>query len=179
VPASILEVDRLKRGFVGISPTVGSAHAEACLVCMDQHHHTSGIHLQVSGDFLDSQVTLEWNDTLSQQIADSWNDLTIATEWAACGIAFLLVEALLGYTVIRQARKGHGFDYWIGEDNGQANLLQEKAVLEVSGILRASNESMIRSRVNQKLIRLNETELEAYVVVIEFSRPLSWIEAKS
>jgi len=176
---NILAVDRLKHGFVGISPTVGTAHAEACLVCLAHHQYKSGIEIQVAGDSYNENFGLQWQDSLSQQALHSWNDLTIATEWAACGIAFLLVEALLGYTIIRQARKGNGFVYWVGNDSGDSNLLQEKAVLEVSGILHASNESVIRSRVKQKLVRLNETELEAYVLVVEFSRPLSWMESKS
>ena len=62
------------------------------------------------------------------------NDLQDATEAGACGLAILLVQLFVGYTVVERSVKGTGFDYWLGSENDA--LFQNKARLEASGILR-------------------------------------------
>lgn len=170
-----ISLDRLTKGFHGISPTVGAAHAEACLICLDHHEHSSPLELSVEGTNT-THLQLQWHDTISEQSRRSWHDLTIATEWAACGISFLLVEHFLGYTVFRQARKGNGVDYWLGAYGEQTQLVKKKARLEVSGILNAKNQSTITARVKQKKNQVSEDNIETYVVVVEFSQPAGWME---
>jgi hypothetical protein len=167
-----ISLNRLKSGFHGVSPRVAAAHAEACIVCLDSQKHKSGVELTVEGTA--SQIfQITWDDIIDEQSKRSWNDLTIATEWAACGIAFLVVEQLTGLEVVRQARKGGGFDYWLGEVDRETLLAQEKARLEVSGILKADTPSQIRVRLRQKVkqIKTVEDELVKYAVVVEFSTP--------
>lgn len=108
----------------------------------------------------------------------AWNDPDLATEWAACGIAFLLVLELLSLNVIRQSRKGTGFDYWLGEPMSDQMLFQEKAQLEVSGIRSAESESIIQSRVAQKLRQVSQSSslMPTYIAVVEFSRPMAFVE---
>lgn len=173
----IISIDRLKKGFIGLSPTVGSTHAEACLVCLNYHKHESGIDLTIQGG-KETELLLRWDDDVTEQISRTWNDLPIATEWAACGIAFLVVEALFGYTVVRQSKKGDGFDYWLGKQDKKTLLIQETARLEVSGILNAETQGIIRARVKQKIEQVKDGELPAHIIVVEFSRPIAWIEQK-
>lgn len=173
--ADSISLDRLKKGFHGVSPIVGAAHAEACLICLEQHNHSSPVDLLIEGTNT-TPLQLQWHDTISEQARRSWNDLTIATEWAACGIAFLLVEHFLGYTIFRQARKGNGVDYWLGAYDGQTQLVKKKARLEVSGILSAKNKSAITARVKQKKNQVSDDNIETYVVVVEFSQPAGWME---
>ena len=142
---------------------------------MDHHNHSSPLELSVEGTKT-TQLKLEWRDTINERTKRSWHDLTIATEWAACGIAFLLVEHFLGYTIVRQARKGNGIDYWLGVIDKETELVQEKARLEVSGILNAKNRSTITARVNQKKNQVSEDNVETYVIVVEFSQPIGWME---
>ena len=170
-----ISLDRLKQGYHGLSPVLGSAHAEACLVCLEYHKHHSGIILGIEGSF-SSKIELIWSDSVTEQIARSWDDMTNTVEWAACGIAFLVMEALTGFIVIRQARKGNGFDYWLGSENKDTRMFQEKAYLEVSGILKAANQSSIKTRLSQKLGQIDDVEdIPAYAIVVEFSQPLAVI----
>lgn len=96
---------------------------------------------------------------------------------AACGLAFLISEALLNITVIRQSRRGTNFDYWLGEQT-QDLLLQDKAKLEISGIRAANTTAIITTRLRQKLKQINNStrDLPAYVLIVEFSRPIVYIE---
>ena len=106
-----------------------------------------------------------------------WNDHEVTTEHGAYGIAILLIRAHADQTVVKRARKGPGFDYWLGQSDDP--LFQNKARLEVSGI-RKGNPRAVTRRMNQKLkqIRENDKELPAYVVIVEFSQPLSRMALK-
>jgi len=81
------------------------------------------------------------------------------------------------YEVIQRSRKGTGFDYWMGDES--ALPFQNKARLEISGI-RKGGESDIKTRVKQKLKQTNQSDgkLPAYVIVIEFGRPVAEVRRK-
>jgi hypothetical protein len=100
-----------------------------------------------------------------------------AIEMGACGIAILLLRDHTGLTVQR-AFKGGGFDYWLGiaDDNLP---FQNLARLDVSGVLHG-DESRIKARVKEKLeqIKPSDGSLSAYIVVVEFSRPLARVVKK-
>lgn len=170
-----ISLNRLKKGFHGVSSAVGAAHAEACLICLDHHNHISPLELSIEG-MKTTHLELIWHDTISEQAKRSWHDLTIATEWAACGIAFLIVEHFFNYTVLRKARKGNGFDYWLGTVDATTQLVKEKARLEVSGILTAQNRGTINARVKLKKNQVSVDKIETYVIVVEFSQPIAWME---
>ncbi len=92
----------------------------------------------------------------------------------------MLIDKLTPYTVIERSRKGTGFDYWLStKDETDALPFQNKVRLEVSGI-RRGNDSRVRARVKQKIEQTNPSDgvLPAYIIVIEFSRPLSFITEK-
>lgn len=104
-----------------------------------------------------------------------WNDLEYTTEQAAYGIAFMIITRLTDFTVIERSRKGTGFDYWLGTENDDSLLpFQNKARLEISGI-RAGDEKRINIRLKQKLEQTKPSDgiLPAYVVVVEFSKPVA------
>ena len=109
-----------------------------------------------------------------------WNDQEYATEQAAYGIAFMLIGKMTNFTVIERSRRGTGFDYWLGIKDETLELpFAKKVRLEVSGI-RRGDDSRIKARVKQKIEQTNLSDgvLPAYIVVVEFSRPLSWIVQK-
>ena len=90
----------------------------------------------------------------------------------------MLAEQELGYAVIECSRRGTGFDYWLGA--ASAGTFQRKARLEVSGI-RQGNDRVVRTRVWQKLQqtdRSDAVQLPAYVIVVEFGRPLAEVQEK-
>jgi hypothetical protein len=96
-------------------------------------------------------------------------------------MAFLLILQLTDLTVIERSRKGTGFDYWLGTQGSTTTLPFERmARLEVSGI-RKGNRSQINARVKQKTEQTRPSDargLPAYIIVIEFSRPISVISTK-
>ena len=172
-----LNLNDLKAGLPGVSKARGAEHAEACLVCFELHQHPIGVELEVRGNF-DERFRVMWSDTLTEQIQRAWNDVDDATESGACGIAFLLIEALTEYTVVRQSRKGTGFDYYLGyKDN---LVFQDAARLEISGIFKASSERDMMRRVEQKLEQTNPSDgtLPAYIAVVEFSNPVAYLVKK-
>ncbi len=85
-------------------------------------------------------------------------------------------------TVIERSRKGTGFDYWLGTQGSTATLpFDRMARLEVSGIRSKGNRSQINARVKQKTEQTRASDaqgLPAYIIVVEFSRPISVISAK-
>jgi hypothetical protein len=74
--------------------------------------------------------SLSWRPA-TEQARWSWNDPDSATEKGAEGIAILIAKKAIGYSVIRQSRKGTGLDYWIGEESTEG--FTDKADLEISG----------------------------------------------
>lgn len=66
----------------------------------------------------------------------------VITEWAACGIACILIPRYTDYRVTQVTQVGDGFDYWVGDD------VQDFA-LEVSGTLKGNIRQRHRTKVKQ------------------------------
>ena len=113
---------------------------------MESQDHTQGVKLTVRG-YYNNSYALAW-PSITEQSRQFWDDPEYATEHGAVGIAVLIAKEEIGYEIIRQSRKGTGFDYWMGtaSDEGFVN----KAGLEISGIREGDNSS-IKARVRQKL----------------------------
>lgn len=139
-------------------------------MCFEDNGHCCGVSMDVQGHFTDS-FSVDW-PTVTEQMRLCWNDLEYATEHGAYGVAFLVVLALTPFTVIKRARRGTHFDYWLG--NKDSVLFQDKARLEVSGI-RKGGSSDINTRAKQKLQRSEDSSnpLPMYVVIVEFGKPTS------
>jgi hypothetical protein len=154
--------------------------AEAAAVCLDSQGHRESVRLLVRGHF-DAEFPL-LAPPVTDQMRRTYHDLEEATEEGAYGIAILLTRRLTGLTVVLRARRGPGFDYWLGPDDlpvDDPNFLKGTARLEVSGILQGS-ERKILNRVNIKLEQTKPSDgaLPAYVVVVEYSHPAAQIEKK-
>ena len=174
-----LDLKTLHAGCPGITPSVGTSLAEAGAVCLTERGHQRGVRLNVKGSF-NSTFSLDWEE-VTEQTKRCWNDHEVATEHGACGIACLLVFELTDFTIIRRSRKGTGFDYWIGHQEQENDLIfQDKARLEVSGI-REGDENSIRARVKKKLRQTERSDgsLPAYIIVVEFGNPLAQMAVRS
>jgi hypothetical protein len=171
-----ITLNQLDAGLPGLSKTWGGLIAEAGAVCFERKSHTRGVNLKVKG-MTSTTFQVYWNHDLTEQIAASWDDDEMI-EFGACAVAILLVLELTSYTVVRRARKGEGVDYWLGYKNAEYPF-QETARLEVSGILEGKN-SAITARVKAKKEQTRPTDgaTPAYVIVVEFSNPLSHVEQK-
>ena len=125
--------------------------------------------------------TLNWQ-LASEQAHRIWQ-YNRATEWGAEGIAVLLAERETPYTVIEAGIQLTGIDYWLGDESD--DTFQRKARLEVSGIRQPgdhiASDNLITQRVNDKLRQTNQsddTQLPAYVIVVEFGRPVAEVHEK-
>ncbi|MCY3857289.1 MAG: hypothetical protein OXG25_00070 [Gammaproteobacteria bacterium] len=115
----------------------------------------------------------------------SWRQRQRLGEWAAEGIAFLMIEAFTPFTVVDQSEVittpggGTGIDYYLGikEDldcDDEDDFPEHLGRLEVSGIL-ASSSSSLNARVNEKIEQSKKSDDEgtpAYIIVVEFKTPV-------
>ena len=167
----MLDLWWLADGLPAITPAFGQHLAEAGAVCLESQGHQPGRELLVQG-LRKEHHPLHW-PPVTDQILRCHNDPDVATEHGAVGIAILLTRAMIGYTVIQRSRRGTGFDYWLGDATSVP--FQNKARLEVSGI-RNGDDKAINSRATGKLKQTEQSdasELPAYVVVVEFGRPVA------
>jgi hypothetical protein len=176
--STTIKLAELKTGFPHVPKHEGAAHANAVVIALDQAAHVSGVAMQVEGEFAGS-YDIKWSFKITQAMRSYWNDLDVVAEQGAVGVALLLMRAKTGLTVVERARKKTGFDWWLGPESSL--LFQKKQVrLEVSGILRGDT-----SRVNARLKKRSEqtkqsddTNLKAYVIVVEFSSPRAKVETR-
>lgn len=180
---SRIDLAQLFEGLPGVTQRRGEAHYEAVLICLKEHNHQSGIQCDLNNlDEKLSTLELVWTEKITEQMRNSWSDPIEATEWGAAGIALLVILEFTEYTVIRRSRIGTGVDYWLGYkkdvDDHNENVLKDEARLEVSGILSARQTSKIKQRVNDKIKQSEKTDysgLPTYIVVAEFSRPVTYM----
>lgn len=177
-PLRDLLLAKLEEGTPGITQTWGKFLAEAAMVCFEYQNHATGVELTIKG-LAHTTFKVHWEHDVTEQVLNAWDDPQDATEFGACGIAILLILELTQYTVIRRARKGTGVDYWLGYKDATLPF-QDAARLEVSGILNG-DENTVKGRVRKKINQTHPTdssELVAYIVVVEFGKPLSYVVRK-
>lgn len=180
---SRIDLAKLFEGLPGLTKRHGGAHYEAALICLEKHHHQSGVqcHLNSLNENL-STLELVWAEEITEQTRNSWNDISEATEWGAAGIAILVILECTEYTVIRCSKKGTGFDYWLGYkkdvDNLGENVLKDEARLEVSGILSEQKGNTVKQRVKKRdrqTKKSDDLRMPVYIVVVEFSSPVVYM----
>jgi len=174
---STLDLRDLARERPGLTSARGSGYAEAAAVCLEHNSHQPGVTMNVDGDG-SASYAVTW-DTCNAQTRRTWADLPEAAEHGSYGIATLLLEAMVGLTVVERSAKGPGFDYWLGTPDDVSGLFQNRARLEVSGII--ANPSAVGARTSRKkrqTDRSSDLRLPAYVVVVEYSQPLSRVVKK-
>ena len=84
----------------------------------------------------------------------------VITEWAACGLACVVIALYAGLTVREVAADGDRFDYWV--DDGQYEY-----GLEVSGTMGTDLDTRHRAKVRQ--LCDNPYGVDGYVVVASFA----------
>jgi len=168
----ILDLEKITKGFPGITETVCNHLMEACIVCLSRHHHSSdGTPLLVQGD-VGKTITLVWTKVFDNQMDRTWRDQEEATEYGATCLGVLIMMDNTPYTVIQRSCKGTGFDYWLGHK--EDTLIQKKARLEVSGIFHGVDKVDARFYAKMKQTEQSaKTELPVYVCVVEFGTPLA------
>jgi hypothetical protein len=138
--------------------------------------HKSPVKLKVEGDF-DEAFELEWQEEIGAAELSSWRDLKEATEYAAMGLAVLLISALTIYGVFQRNEQGEDADFTMQEISDPNIILQnsvQKAHLEVSGIFAESLTNTLNMRISAKTKGLEKRvmpSLPVFIAFIEFSIP--------
>lgn len=168
----VLDLDQLNTGVMGLTPEFGSFCLQACTVCLDNSKHVNGVTAPLTGVSPNS-ITLNWSSLVTAQIKRNWADMQETLEYGATAIAILLASKITTYTCIERSSKGTGFDYWLGNENS-LGIFQQKARLEISGILSESATNTLDSRIKTKITQTQKSaalKLDAHICVTEFSNP--------
>ncbi len=83
----------------------------------------------------------------------------VITEWAACGVACVILPFYTGFRVLHVTQAGDGFDYWVGNDEHEYGL-------EISGTINEDVEGRHRAKVKQFLS--NPYGVDGFVSVTGF-----------
>ena len=174
----VLTLDDLAATDSGISANYGRSLAEAAGVCLDDQDHDNPVTFSLP-DTEPGRCSVVWPAT-NDRMRNTWNDAEYATEHGAMAIAILFTLKFLGYRIAERMKKGRGVDFLLVPDSDSPIASESLAWLEVSGMRRA-NDAAVRRRLKEKL---EQTERlrgagPAYVVVVEFSRPVSRIRSRA
>jgi len=168
----LLDIDRLRQDNIpGIDDVWGALLAKACVMALKSQHHESGVFLSIEG-VLQNVASIQWEDfTIGTQTIRAWGEPREMTEYAACGLAIVIILACTSFTVIERSYQTTGFDYWLGHKDSQ--LFEYHGRLEVAGLRSASISeiSATMKRKSKQTRTSDHLEIPAYIAVVEFSRP--------
>jgi hypothetical protein len=175
-PPPLLALSSLaERSWFGLTQALATAFVEAASVCLAEVGKPEEAPLVLRRE--DGTQTIRQCRRLevTPAMQAAHDDLYEAAERGATAIGILLTSNELGYEVVRRARKGRGFDYWISQSPSAPQPFQ--ALLEVSGIL--SNPLAVEARAKQKREQAGVYDAPGYPVVVavtEFSTPVVLLE---
>ena len=182
-----LHLDDLMQGLPGLTRDAGGSLRETAMVCLDSMKHLSGVTCDMKSlRETISNLRITWAEIVTDQMRNTWYDRREATEMGAAGLAILVILSRTKYTVLRRMDidEDTGMDYWLSIGTEQRelseNFLQGDARLEVAG-RRRDNTKAIEKLVRDKLWRSrksDDTGTLAYVVVVEFSKPVIFFETR-
>ena len=178
-------LEELCYGCPGLTPEQGASHRQAALVCLDSQKHTQCVSCEIKSlKETNSVLQLCWKGEVTEQMRRGWSDRREATENGAAGLAILVMLKFTDYTVLRRTDidKDSGIDYWLskksGVDEPTENFLLGDVRLEVAGRRSVrSIERIVREKINQTK-KSDKTGKPAYVIVVEFSRPVIYFEKR-
>jgi hypothetical protein len=167
-----IDITQLNKGLPTVTEKFCQMFAETAIFCLQHNSHKSSHCVLdcINNINADDTFKLIWPEP-DKRINDTYNDLEEATEYGATGIAILLSIKLTKYSTVLRSYKTTGFDYWLGDKTD--SLFQEKARLEISGILNG-NDTQFNTRIKQKFKQTNTSDnsgLECFVSVVEFGKP--------
>ncbi len=182
----VVELKHLRNGVGCLTVEQCSAACQATQIALFEAGHPVSVRCEVvDQDRPLYTIVLRWMELETPSAIHSWRQRQRLGEWAAEGIAFLMVEKFTPYTIVDQAEvdtrsgEGLGIDYYLGskEDldcENEEDFPEHLARLEVSGIL-ASSSSSLNARVNEKIEQSKKSDYEgtpAYIIVVEFKMPV-------
>ena len=175
-----------------LTDALGERTYEAIMMCFEHHGHHSSLNRNVINLNRETLAELEiaWtghkntsDSTRRSRIRRSFGEARNAAETAAEGFAHLVIPELTGYFLMWRANIGEGVDYWLGSENDPDayDFENADARLEVSGTVSQDYLSGVEYIVRQKLEQTKPTDytgLPALVIVVEFGRPIFYVERR-
>lgn len=182
-----IDLEMLRDGVGCLSAEQCSAACQAVIIALTDAGHTVSVSCEVQDQEKPLfSVVLQWTRLESPSARRSWRQTQRLGEWAAEGIAFLMVDKFTPYTVVDQSEVntrpggGSGVDYYLGakddlECEDADDFPKHLARLEVSGILRPSASNSLNTRVSKKIESTKKSDSDgtpAIIIVVEFVTPL-------
>lgn len=176
-----LQMWTLKSSVPALTKSLGLVHAEAASVCLEERGHGLDCTITLKSSTEGVQKFRLLRLKVTQRMKNAYNDMQYATQKGAEGIAFLIIQFVDPVKVIRQSRKGTGFDYWLGSRDHNKLVFQDAGRLEVSGILIEKGTNKVDYRITKKRKQTNQSDasgLNAYHIVVEFQTPKASLDVK-
>lgn len=156
-------------------------------VALQYQKHKPGIEVPISG-FAESNLELHWKVLENTR---GWADKDLATEFGACGIAFVIAELMANYVVVDSAPKGKGFDFWLVHESeldkleqiDEIDFLSSKNInfvrMEVSGTQSKKLANQRRKEKMAQTCKSDHTGIPACVVIADFESPQLYMDMKN
>ncbi len=175
-----LRLNQINNLMNAFSPVQCAYYAEAGVIALENQKHQPGVQLKIEGNVQES-YQLEWESFIYSK--SGWQEPREIAENGAIAIGILVILELTAYQIVEQSIIGSGFDFWLGykkhhKDYDPDNFLNAR--LEVSGINKGNRADVVR-RARKKLQQLKILDylnIPGYVIVTEFSAPMSLIVKK-
>ena len=183
----VIDIEQLRNGVGCLDVDHCSAACRAAQVALSEAGHPFSVRCEVEDQEKPLfTVVLQWRELEKRSAKSSWRQLQRLGEWAAEGIAFLMVDEFTPFTVVDQSEvdtrpgRGTGIDYYLGAKENlncddEDDFPEHLARLEVSGILRPSAGNSMKARVSNKIKRTKNSDSDgtpAYIIVVEFETPV-------
>lgn len=174
-----IDLERLHEGVCSYSPRKCEFAYEAAVYCLHIMGHESGVICRIHGALEESRtVEIVWSSELPNNVSASWDDEYELVEEGATAIALALIDKFTDYDDVRRAPRGRGVDFYMGYKDSirtKAGFRVFSARLEVSGILAAGSDRVVKQRVRRKQNQTRKSDMDnnpAHVIVAEFSQPM-------
>lgn len=168
-----LNLERLRDNLDYLVASMSAYMCDCLVVCLSEENHKAGLLLKVETDDKEHVFRIEWTTSITPHLIGATRDEERTTEWAAMGLALLLVGELTEYPYIFTRRKGEGIDFCLSKNE---TLFSCDARLEVSGIRKESLTNTVEKRLRIKKIqteRSDDSNKPAFISITEFSTPKS------
>ena len=182
-----IDLENLRKGVGCLTAEQCSATCQAAQVALTEAGHPVSVSCEVEDQGNPGfMLVLQWPELESTSKKHSWRQRQRLGEWAAEGIAFLMIEEFTPFTVVDQSEVdtrpgcGTGIDYYLGtkenlDCDDEEDFPGHSARLEVSGILRPSAGNSLKARVSDKFEQTKKSDCDgtpAFIIVVEFETPV-------
>ena len=172
LPTSI-NLEQLRENLDFIIASMSAYMCDCLVTCLAEENHQRGLILKVETEDKKYNFRLEWTTKITPHLIGATRDAERTTEWAAMGIALLLVRELTEYPYVCTSHKKTGIDFFLSKN---AHEMTRDARLEISGIRKESLTNTVKRRL---VLKKRQTEpsdapdMPVFIAITEFSEPKS------